>query len=203
MSKQLKKFISDAITKRIGDMKDGCVLVDYRGLNSEQTYDLRLELRRGGVRMMVVHNRLARRVFAESKAPEAFQSLFRGPTALLLGKDGALGASKSIVQWRKKNKELAPIKGGLFQGKALSPEDVGRLAQIPDVATLRSQALGYFLGPLTHLATVTASLLSQFAGCVKAHRETLEAGGGGAAGAAGETSPAAAPEAPKPDGGSA
>ena len=180
MSKELKKYLTTGLESRLGNLQEGCVLIDYRGLNAEQTYDLRHELRRGGIRMMVVHNRLARRVFAQTSAPDTFQGLFRGPTAVLTGRDGALGASKSIVQWRKKNKDLAPIKGGLFQGKALSAEEVGRLAQLPDVATLRTRALSMFLGPMSHLASAAASLLGNFAGCVKARTEALQAGGGGA-----------------------
>jgi large subunit ribosomal protein L10 len=187
MAKELKKIILGQLEQRFGDL-DGCVLIDYRGLDSEQTQDLRASLRKNGILMNVVQNRLARRIFAERGAPPEFGALLKGPTAVLFGGDGALIASKTIVQWRKKNKDLAAIKGGYFQGRALSSQDVESLANTPDQATLRSSALGMFLGPLVYLATATQGLLSHFAGAVKAHRETLAAAGGGeaAAGAAGE-----------------
>ena len=185
MAKELKTIILGQIERRFGDL-DGCVLIDYRGLDSEQTQDLRASLRKNGIVMNVVQNRLAKRIFAERGAPPEFGALLKGPTAILFGGDGAIVASKTIVQWRKKNKDLASIKGGYFQGRALSSSDVESLANTPDQATLRSSVLGLFLGPLVHLATATQSLLSHFPGAVRAHRETLAAAGGSEAGAGGE-----------------
>jgi len=194
MAKELKTIILGQLERRFGDL-DGCVLIDYRGLDSEQTQDLRASLRKNGILMNVVQNRLARRIFAERGAPPEFGALLKGPTAVLFGGDGAIVASKTIVQWRKKNKDVAAIKGGYFQGRTLTSEDVESLANMPDQATLRSSALGMFLGPLVHLATATQSLLSHFAGAVKAHRETLEASGGTEAAAAGAAAAGEAGEA--------
>jgi len=178
MAKELKIIIAKQIEKTVGNL-DGCVLIDYRGLTSAQTQDLRASLRRSSVLMNVVPNRLARRVFTEHGAPPEFQSLLQGPTAVLFGNDGVLTTSKSIVQWRKKNKDLAPIKGGLFQGKTLSPAEVERLSALPDANQLRERVLALFLSPLSHLATVTQALLSHFASSCKAHRERLEKEGQG------------------------
>lgn len=181
MAKELKAIIFKEMDKAFHGL-GGCVLIDYKGINSEQTYDLRASLARAGAEMTVVHNRLARRVFGGSGAPEEFQKLFKGPTAVIYAEDGALSASKSIVEWRKKNKELANIKGGLFQGKTLNVVEVERLATLPGVAQLRQNVLGLFLSPLSHLATVTQSLISQFASCVKSHREATEKGQSGGGG---------------------
>lgn len=177
MAKELKTIICRDIESRFQDM-EGCVLVDYRGLNAEQTQDLRATLREGGVSMSVIRNRLARRVFAEQGLDQQFQDLLRGPTAVLLGEDGALSASRSLVQWSQKNKDLVQIKGGLFQGKALSVDDVERLARIPDRETLQSQLRSIFLSPASFIASATRNLLSHFASATKAHRETLEGDGG-------------------------
>jgi large subunit ribosomal protein L10 len=179
MARELKTIIYRQFDARFGGL-DGCVLINYQGLNAEQTQDLRTTLRRSGVLMNVVQNRLARRVFKDRGAPQEFEVLLKGPTAVLHGGDGALAASKLIVQWRKKNKDLASIKGGLFQGKALSSADVEKLASLPDANTLQAQTLSLFLSPMNHLATVTQGLLSHFAGATKAHREGLEAGQGAA-----------------------
>lgn len=175
MAKELKQIICSELGAQIGTI-DGCVLVDYRGLNSEQTQDLRASLRRSGVRMTVVQNRLARRVFADHGLPQTFQSLLRGPTAILHGSDGAIGASKSLSQWKKRNNDLVPIKGGLFQGQAMTVAEVERLATIPDRDTLLGQTLSRFMAPAACLANATRSLLSHFAGCVKARREEVEEG---------------------------
>ena len=96
MSKELKKIICEDLASRLRQL-DGCVLIDYRGLDSEQTHDLRCALREKGVQMNVVPNRLARRVLLELGAPRDFCELLQGPTAILFGGEGAFVASKSIA----------------------------------------------------------------------------------------------------------
>ncbi len=170
MAKELKNLICDDLRRAFSDL-DGCVLIDYRGLNAEQTVDLRSVLRESGVRMNVVRNRLARRVLAEMGAPDDFCDQLRGPIAVLFGGDGAFTASKGVAKWRKKNRDLAEIRGGLFQGRALTPEDVGRLADIPEPDVLRATLAATFMSPLTHLSSCAQSLVSHLAGCAKAQHE--------------------------------
>jgi ribosomal protein L10 len=180
MARELKQIVSKQLKSALGSL-DGCVLVDYRGLNSEKTQDLRVSLRKTGIRMAVVPNRLVRRVFEESGAPAEFRKAIRGPTAVLFGSEGAIAASKAIVQWRKKNKDLAAIKGGFFLGKSLGSGDVEHLATIPDAATLRSVAACLLMAPLSYLPSAIQSLVGHFAGSVQSHRESLEKGQGGGA----------------------
>ncbi len=180
MARELKTILLNELNKSFSGL-GGCVLIDYKGINSELTRDLRANLAKVGTEMTVVQNRIARRVFGGQGAPKEFQDLFKGPTAVLYSDDGALSASRTIVAWRKKNKDLAPIKGGLFMGKTLSSAEVEHLATLPDAATLRQNVLGLFLSPMGHLASVTQALLSHFAGCARAHHDSLEKdkGGGG------------------------
>lgn len=173
MAKELKTIVAADFRRRLGDVQGG-VLIDYHGLNAEQTLDLRTLLRKEGVRMSVLHNRLAKRSLVEREAvPEGFGDLLRGPCALLTGEDGVLTASKVITEWRKKNKDLAAIKGGFFEGRVLSVADVGQMASIPDKDTLRGQVLGMFLSPAQILSSCAKGLVEHFAGCVKARKEEL------------------------------
>ena len=181
MAKELKEIIFRDLDRAFGNLQ-GCVLIDYKGIDSEKTYELRSTLCKSGVEMTVVQNRIARRVFGGHGAPKELLELLRGPTAVLYSEsDGAISASKSLVLWRKKNKELAGIKGGLFQGKAMSAKDVEQLSTLPDVATLRQACAALFLAPLAHLATVAQSLVAQFVSAARSHRESLEKGQGGGA----------------------
>ncbi len=167
MARELKQIICEELRSRFTQL-DGCVLIDHRGLDSEQTQDLRCTLREKGVQMNVVPNRLAKRVLLDLGAPSDFCDLIRGPTAILFGGEGAFVASKSIMNWRRKNKDLAEIRGGMFEGETLSPDDVKRLADIPEPEVLRSTIAGMFVAPMTHLASCAKSLTSHFAGCVEA-----------------------------------
>ena len=177
MAKELKKIIVRDIQRRFAAM-EGCVLIDYHGLSSEQTTDLRNSLREDGVLMNVVHNRLARIAFSSREGiPVEFQDLFRGPTALLYGEDGVLSASRIVARWQKNNQGLARVKGGLFLGQLLTEADVKRLASLPDKETLRAQLAFMFVSPLSSLASAAQSLLSNFAGAAEARRKDLESKG--------------------------
>ena len=167
MARELKNMICDDL-KQIFDGFEGCVLIDYRGLNSEQTASLRSSLRENGVQMNVVRNRLAKRVFVEMGAPEDFCDLIQGPTAVLFGGDGGtFAASKGVKKWRKDNPDLAAVRGGLLEGRALSAEDVQRLADIPEPEVLQATILSMFMSPATNFSSSAKSLVSHFAGCVK------------------------------------
>ena len=170
MSKELKDLLKSEFARRFEGV-DGCVLIDYHGLDSEQTQNLRSQLRASGVRMSVIQNRLAQRVFADMETPESFRELLRGPVAILVGEDGAVTASKKVVEWSKKNDDLAAVKGGLLDGETLSAEKVQALAKLPSLDELRASVAGSFLSPMTHIASCTQALLSHFASCAKAHHE--------------------------------
>ena len=172
MARELKTIICQQMERELASM-DGCVMIDYAGLNAEQTSDLRRTLRQDGVRMRIVHNRLARRVFAERDFPDGFSGLLRGPTALLVAEESALTVAKSLSNWTKKNPNLAAVKGGLFEGKVLSVEDVGEMAKLPDKATLLAQTVGMFLSPVQFLPGAAKSLVSHLAGCAQAQHEKL------------------------------
>ena len=82
MARELKEIISKHLASSL-EKVDGFVMIDYRGLNSEQTQDLRSSMRKSGVQMTVVQNRLTRRVLKSKGTPDACQSLLKGPTAIV------------------------------------------------------------------------------------------------------------------------
>ncbi len=177
MAKELKQIITADYERQLGDLEGG-VLIDYHGINAERTVDLRCALRKDGVSMQVLHNRLARRVFAErDDVPGEFADLLSGPCALLVGEEGVLTASKSLSNWRKKNRDLAKVKGGFFEGRVLSVEDVAQMAKIPDKETLQGQVAAMFLSPAQLLASCGKAVLEHFAGCAKARKDELESDG--------------------------
>ncbi len=181
MSKQLKQHITNDLKKRIG-LLASYILVDYRGLNSAQSFDLRRVLHEAKVRMNVVPNRLALRILDRWKgAREEFRKFFRGPTAILFGDDGAVSASRVVMQWRKKNKNLLGIKGGVLEGEIIAPAAVEGLSKIPDRPVLLARVAGTFQAPLSRLAMATQQLVGRVAYALDARRKKLEEAGGGAA----------------------
>lgn len=174
MAKELKKIIVKDLERRTAGI-EGCVLIDYQGLDSEKTTDLRNELRDNGIAMTVLHNRLTKIALAERpEIPAGFGDLLRGPTAMLSGEDGVFTASRSISRWRKKNQGLARVKGGFFEGSVLSAADVERFASVPDLPTLQGQLASLFGSPLAVLVSAARTLTSSFAGAARSRHEDLE-----------------------------
>jgi len=207
MSKLLKKHITEDLKRRL-DKLEGYVLVDFRGLNSAQSYDLRRTLNGVGIRMSVVPNRLAVRILDRWQGKRAeFRGFFRGPTALVYGPDGAISASKTVAQWKKKNKDLLHIKGGVLNGEIVRPSEVESLARMPDRKQLLAQLAGTVQAPVARLASATQGIVRQLVYVLDAHRRKLEEGAPAGGGAATVTSEAAsptseaAPPGPAPDAG--
>jgi large subunit ribosomal protein L10 len=174
MSKLLKKHITEDLKRRLEKL-EGYVLVDFRGLNSAQSYDLRRTLNGVGIRMSVVPNRLAVRILDRWQGKRAeFREFFRGPTALVYGPDGAISASKTVAQWKKKNKDLLHIKGGVLNGELVRPSEVESLARIPDRKQLLAQLAGTVQAPVARLASATQGIVRQLVYVLDAHRRKLE-----------------------------
>ena len=190
MSKELKEFIASDLRSQLS-ADGGFVAVDYQGLDAELTVDLRKSLREVGGRVVVVQNRLAKRVFcetvgaaAENGGAEVVQAIFRGPTALVIGDkergiEGVLSIAKAVSQWRKKNADKLSVKGGYFLGEVIPIEKVALLAALPDQETLYSQVAGLFQSPLRDTVTVAQQTLARVVYAMSAYKDKLESEGEG------------------------
>jgi large subunit ribosomal protein L10 len=193
MSKMLNKVIAaDLETKFTG--AEGFVAVNYQGLNSAEEYEFRKILREAGQTVHVVPNRLARRVVApaigleigadpENGNQEGYDSLFRGPTALVVGhertQDEVIAGAKAVVEWARKNKQKVSVKGGAFSGKVLDEAEMRKVAKIPDIHTLHSQIAGLFQAPIRNVASATQQIIARVVYALSAYKDKLEEGGGG------------------------
>lgn len=165
MARSVKEFILNELKGRLSD-RDGMVLVDTTGLDAQNAEEIRTQLRSNGLQMMVVKNTLARKVLEEMGLTEVGKQL-QGPTALLFGDDGALGASKVLIPWRKKRKLLA-VRGGLLEGRVIESVDVERLALIPEMPVLQAILLSLLQGPMTRLHFAVSGPARTFAALLAA-----------------------------------
>lgn len=186
MSKQLKQYITEDLKRRYESLEN-YILVDFRGLNSAQSFDLRCRLREAGMSMQVVPNRLAFRILDRWEGKrEEFRELFRGPTAIIYNESGddagTLAASRIITQWRRKNKNLLAFKGGMLDTEVLRASAAEKLSTIPTRDQLLAQVAGAFQGPLRNLATVLQGTLTKLACALEAYKKKLEEESGKAEG---------------------
>lgn len=167
MAKRTKETMARELASRYARTSQ-CVIVDYTGLTARESNDLRRRLREQGARMEVLRNRIAARAFEGSRL-EAARDLLAGPSALVSGPETA-ALCKLLAQWSKEHGKLA-VRGGVFEGRRLSAQDVEALAALPPLSVLRAQAATLLCAPLVGLASALQMVHRKIAVALEAIRK--------------------------------
>jgi large subunit ribosomal protein L10 len=198
MSKHLKDLISGELRNRLKGVNDA-LLVNVIGLNSQNTFALRKELRSKNMHLLVVKNSLAKRATEGTPIAKAFDSN-EGSLAVVWGAEDFVALTKEMVEIHKKPEfEKCTSRGGVMEGEKLTAEKVKEISKWPNRAGQISILLGQILAPgsklLSQINAPGGNILSQIK--QKSEGEETPAGGeaspagGEAAPAAGEATPAA------------
>ena len=168
------------------------VLTEYRGLSVKQLSQLRKALG-SETTYAVVKNTLTKRAAAEAGVA-IDDTLLVGPTAIAFVKGDPVEAAKGLRDFAKTN-PLLVIKGGFYEGKALSAAEVGKIADLESrevllakvagvLKALPTRAAGLFQAPLSQVARLAAALEEK-------QREPAPTGAPGCRGHRAEDAPAA------------
>jgi large subunit ribosomal protein L10 len=150
------------------------VLTEYRGLTVKQLTELRRSLGKE-TKYSVSKNTLAKRA-ATDAGIEGLDTLFTGPTALAFITGDPVEAAKSLRDFAKANPVLV-IKGGVFEGKAISAAEVNKIADLESREVLLAKLAGAMKGNLTKAAGLFQAPLSQVARLAAALQEKREKDG--------------------------
>jgi len=152
-------------------------LTDFTGLSVKAMTELRSSLRNSGAEYLVVKNRLAKRVFAESdELPDISESL-TGPTGFVFGYEDAAAAAKVLSDFAKDHNKKPTFKLGVMENKVLQPEQVEKIAKLPPREQLLAQLAGAFEAPMAALASALEAKLQETAGLLDALKAEREAAG--------------------------
>jgi large subunit ribosomal protein L10 len=175
------------------------IVADYRGLTNKQLEALRDELLRHGARFRIVKNTLTK-LAAERAGADALLVTLEGPTAIaFIESSGDPAAVAKALATTAKETNVLALRGGVFEGRSLSSEEVEELATLPPLEVLRAQLVGAVVAPLSQLLGLMAAPLRELHGLVDARIRQLEEQGEVVA-PAGEESPAESDgEAPEPE----
>ena len=149
-------------------------VTDFTGLNVARITDLRRRLRKAGVDYVVVKNTLARRALKEVAVP-GLESHLEGPTALVLAGADPVAAAKVLADFVREH-EKPTIKVGVVAGKAVTPEQVKRLATLPTRLELLAQVAGALQAPLAGVVGAWNGLLMNMVGAFEALRNQRSSG---------------------------
>jgi large subunit ribosomal protein L10 len=148
------------------------VITEYRGLTVKQITELRRALGRDTT-YAVVKNTLTKRAAADAGvAIDA--SLLQGPTAIAFVKGDPVDAAKGLRDFAKTH-PLLVIKGGILDGKALSADEVKKIADLESRDVLLAKLAGALKALPTRAAGLFQAPLSQMARLAKALEEKKSA----------------------------
>ena len=150
------------------------VLTEYRGLTVKQITELRRSLGKE-TKYSVSKNTLAKRAAVDAGI-EGLDALFTGPTALAFIGGDPVEAAKGLRDFAKANPVLK-IKGGVFEGRAITADDVNKIADLESREVLLAKLAGAMKGNLTKAAGLFQAPLSQVARLAAALQEKREKDG--------------------------
>ena len=171
----------------------GAVLTEYRGLTVKQLKELRSALGENAT-YAVVKNTLTK-IAARDAGVEGLSELLAGPSAIAFITGDAVETAKGLRDFAKANPQLL-IKGGVLDGKSLTPAEIDRLASLESREVLLAKLAGAMKASLSGAVALFAAPLSQTARVLGALQEKAQQDPSVLAGGAGTPAPAAA-EAPE------
>ncbi|MET8045889.1 50S ribosomal protein L10 [Micromonospora sp. NPDC005215] len=154
------------------------VLTEYRGLTVSQLTQLRRSLG-AETSYTVAKNTLAKRA-ATDAGITGLDELFTGPTALTFVSGDVVEAAKGLRDFAKANPKLV-IKGGVFEGRAISAAEVTKLADLESREVLLAKLAGAMKGNLSKAAALFQAPLSKTARLAAALQDKREKEGAEAA----------------------
>lgn len=130
-----------SVAELVEDFKsaDATVVTEYRGLTVTAIKELRRSLG-VGTKYKVAKNTLVK-IAAKEAGVEVADSLLTGPTAVAFVQGDSIAAAKSLKNFQKENPFLI-IKGGVFEGKAVTTAEIMKLADLESREVLLAKLAG-------------------------------------------------------------
>ncbi len=175
MSKPVKNLIVDSYKKRFEGLT-GAVLIDIRGIKSNDNNTLRHGLAQKQIRVTVVKNSLARRSF-EGTELTPLDDLIDGSVALAY----PVSDDVSVVSVARELVDVAKtinfeFRGALMDGIVFGPDQIKELSQYPTKEEAQAQVVQLLLSPAQKLVGSVLGPGRKVASLVKAIEEKLEKG---------------------------
>jgi large subunit ribosomal protein L10 len=150
----------------------GAVLADYRGLTVAQLAELRRALGERAT-FSVVKNTLTKLAAAEAGIAAELDGLLTGPSAIAFVRGDVVEAAKGLRDFAKAHPALV-IKGGVIDGKSMSPPEIERLAELESREVLLAMLAGAIKASMANAAATLAALpvqMARLAGALEAKRQ--------------------------------
>lgn len=138
----------------------GVVLTEYRGLSVKALMQLRRSL--GDDASYAVSKNTLTSIAAREAGLDAIEEQLAGPTAIAFINGDPVVVAKGLRDFARTNPQLV-IKGGVLDGKFMSPDEVRKLADLESRDVLLAKVAGAMQGVLQQAVSLVAAPLSQAA----------------------------------------
>jgi large subunit ribosomal protein L10 len=160
MARAIKEATVAELTERF-QTSSGAVLTEYRGLTVAQVKELRQALGEDAT-FSVVKNTLTKLAAKDAGVSEDFSALLVGPSAIAFVGGDVVQAAKGLRDFSKAN-PLLVIKGGVLEGKALTPAEITKLADLEPRDVLLAKLAGAMKASMAGAAATFSALPVQMA----------------------------------------
>ena len=176
MSKPVKNLITEDYKRRF-DGLTGAVLVDVRGMESNDNNEFRAGLAEKQIKITVVKNSQAKRAF-EGTDLEGLTEMLDGPSALVYPvseETSVVNVARELINWAKKLETLE-FRGALLDGIKFGPDQIKALSEYPTKEEAQATVVTLLLSPARNLVGAVKAPAGNIAGILKTIQEKLEAG---------------------------
>jgi large subunit ribosomal protein L10 len=164
MSKKIKQMQMDSLAKTFEGVRD-LVVLSVTGVESLLDNKTRLDLRKKNIRMHMVKNSLARRVFSQMGLK--IGDVWAGPTTIAWGANSVAELSRALDATFRKNdkfKDKIKIKTAVAEGEEV-PFD--KALTMPTRQEAIAAVVAAFMGPASMLASQLTGPAAQVASQIK------------------------------------
>jgi large subunit ribosomal protein L10 len=168
LDRRTKEQVAAELHEKLKDYQLA-VLTGYSGMDVAKMTALRTVLRKTKAELQVVKNSLLSIASRETDFC-TLKEHFHGPLAVAIARGDVVETTKALIDFAKKNANLE-IKAAVLNGKSLSREQLGILAELPSREILIGKLLSLMVGVQTSLVNVLSGVPRNFVQILNAYRE--------------------------------
>jgi large subunit ribosomal protein L10 len=157
----------------VASTAESAIAAEYRGLSVAQMTEFRAKARSEDVYVRVMKNTLAKRAI-EGTDFECLTESLRGPLLLAFSREDP-GAAARVIKAFAKDNEALETKAVVIGGTLYGPEDLARLASLPNLEQARAMLLGVLQAPMSALVRTLAEPPAMLARVLAARGDSEQA----------------------------
>lgn len=150
------------------------IVSDYRGLTVKEMTELRRKLQAAGGEYAVAKNTLVKIALADDPVLAKVESIFKGPTALVIGIDDPVGPTKALMEYLKETKKELEIRGGIFEGRKIGTKDIEKIATLPGRDEMVAKLMGSMQAPAKGVVMALSGVARNLVYVLEAVRQQKE-----------------------------